>query len=302
MWLPRRLKWIEGKFANVDGIPFMLPVASRKSPCLFAIFGINPQKAEAFMPGQELHPFRLWNRALLCITVINYGETSIGKYVEFCVGIACTRGPKPAPRFLPAVFSKRYGFGQLVYDLPVSSEISVKGGVTIWGMAKRRANLDFVVGEDVVSSQYDMDGKLMLRIDVVRPRKAWLPVKVKGVGWGHFRGMLTKSYVYIRGKLGFHFRRKGSARLLIGDDPRMQRLKELEIDPDPLVCGFFPETNGVLDDHFECWFLSSDEKPEHPPVGLEIVRELGLSQEWLPPPDRADVDQKNGVFDSSNGK
>ena len=49
------------------------------------------------------------------------------------------------PPLLPLVFQKTFGLGQYVVDLPVSTEVSVKGGKGIWGMPKHQANLDFVV-------------------------------------------------------------------------------------------------------------------------------------------------------------
>ena len=109
-----------------------------------AAFSINAEKARALLPGNEIYPLRLWNKGVLVITVIDYRDTAIGKYIEYSIAIACTHGPKPAPRLLPAVLMNNYGTGQYVYDLPVSTEISVKGGKGIWGMPKHQANLDFL--------------------------------------------------------------------------------------------------------------------------------------------------------------
>ena len=163
---PRRVRWLDGKYANVDGIPFEMPVGTSDAPALFAAFSIDPRRAQEMLPGQELHPCRIGRRGLLVIAVVNYLHTTIGPYVEFCIGILCTRGPSAAPPILPLLLQPLFGTGVCIDDLPVSSEISVKGGVGIWGMAKRRANLDFIVGERSVSSQYDLDGELVMRIDV----------------------------------------------------------------------------------------------------------------------------------------
>jgi hypothetical protein len=94
------------------------------------------------------------------------------------------------------------------------------------------------------------------------------------------------SYVYFKGKLGFHLMKAGSARVVFGDHPRAQALQALELGERPLFAGFFPETQGVLDDHFECWFLSADAPPVAPPQGLESIVSLGQSQQWLAPPVR----------------
>jgi hypothetical protein len=284
--VPARQQRLEGRRAQVDGIPFSMPINSEKSPALMAVFSIDAAAAARLMPCDEVHPLRLWNRALLVITVIDYVVTDIGRYVEYSIAIACTHGKKPAPRLLPGVFMKTFGTGQYVWDLPVSSEVSVKGGKGIWGMPKHQANLDFVIGDKWVSSQYDLDGQMMMRIDVKKPAKAWLPVDMGAANYCAFRGMLMKSFIYFKGKLGFSLFKPGSARILIGDHPRMAPLKTLDIRPTPIAAGFFPTTTGVLDDHFESWFLTTAGGAVPQGQGLETTYPLGQSQQWLAPPAR----------------
>lgn len=285
MRIPRRLKRQEGRHALVDGIRFALPVDSEDTPSLMAIFPIDAGKAAALLPGNEVHPLRLWgDRGALVVTVVNYEVTDIGRYIEYSIAIACTHGRGPAPALVPALFSRHYGTGQYVVDLPVSTEISVKGGKGIWGMPKHRASLDFVVAKRTVSSQYDLDGRLAMRIEIDRPRFAVLPVGAAAVNYCAFRGMLMKSYIYFRGKAGFNLPFTRSARLEIGDHPRLAPLKALDIADRPLISGWFPRTSGVLDDHFESWFLHESEPPAETPEGLESVVDLGQSQEWPPPP------------------
>jgi Acetoacetate decarboxylase (ADC) len=281
---PARLEQQAHRWALVDGIPFELPVYCRNSPALFAVFSIDADKARKLIPGNEIYPIRLWNRGMLVVSVIDYLETNIGRYIEFSIAIACTHGSRPAPRLLPGLFMSHYGTGQWVFDLPVSSEVSVKGGKGIWGMPKHQANLDYAIGEDVVSSRYDQDGMFAMKIEVQRPKSCWVPVRMRGVNYSAFRGMLFKSAVFFSGKLGFHLFKRGSAKLIIGDHPRVQPLKELDISPDPILAAFLPQANGVLDDHTESWFLSENSLPATPPEGMEAVVNLGQSQEWLAPP------------------
>src|SRR5438270_685585 len=198
MGAPARIQRQTGRYALVDGIPFNLPVNCDESPVLMAIFPINADKAAQLIPGNEIYPLRLWKRALLVITVIDYLITDIGKYIEFSIAIACTRGPKKAPRLLPALFMDTYGVGQWVVDLPVSTEVSVKGGKGIWGMPKHQANLNFIIGERTVSSQYDLDGQFAMKIEIERPRSAWLPMSMTAANYCAFRGLLMKSYIHFR--------------------------------------------------------------------------------------------------------
>jgi hypothetical protein len=283
MRLPQRIGAETGRYSLVDGIPFQLPVASHHSPALMAAFTIDADKAAALLPGDELHPLVLWRRrGVLLITVVDYTSTNIGKYIEFSIAIGVTHGPRPAPAPLPLLFRGHYDVGQYVYDLPVSTEISVKGGKGIWGMPKHQANLDFRIDRHTVSSQYDLDGKLAMRITIRRPGWTGLPMRMSAANFCQFRGMLWKSTIYFRGSIGAGL--LGGADLLIGDSPRTSGLRELDISRHPLFTAFFPASGGVLDDHLEGWFLSSGEPPATEPEGLKSVVDLGLSQAWLSPP------------------
>ena len=57
-----------------------------------------------------------------------------------------------------------------------------------------------------------------------------------------------------------------------------------------MFTAYLPEAHGVLDDHFEAWFLTAGTEAEAAriPGGdpLESVAGLGEGQEWLPAPDR----------------
>ena len=283
MSTPKRVLEEAGRYSLVDSIPFQLPVACHKTPVLMAVFPINADKAEALMPGNELHALRLWNKGLLVITVVNYQITNIGKYIEYSIAIACTHGLKPAPRLMGLLFSKHYDVGQYVFDLPVSTEVSVKGGKGIWGMPKHRSNLDFQITDTKVSAQYDLDGEFGMLVEIDKPNP-WFPISLGAANFCNFRGLLMKSSVYFHGKAGFSLFKKGSARLSIGGIERLQPLKQLEIGKDPILTAFIPEAEGILDDHFESWFLSFSQPPTTVPQGLESIVDLGQSQEWLPPP------------------
>jgi hypothetical protein len=223
---------------------------------------------------------------VLVVTVIDYRTTDIGAYVEYSIAIACTHGPRPAPRLLPALFRYRYGLGQYVVDLPVSTEVSVKGGKGIWGMPKHQASLDFVIGDEWVSSQYDLDGQLVLRVDVKKPVRAWLKLSLGAANYCAFRGMLMKSYVYFGAKAGVRLFDKNAARLVFGEHERIAPIRALDVDPRPVFAAFLPDSGGVLDDYFECWFLTHDAPPADAGEGLETIYGLGLGEEWPPPPHR----------------
>ncbi|WP_200977721.1 acetoacetate decarboxylase family protein [Echinicola sp. 20G] len=289
---PKRIKRYAGKYALVDGIPYQMPVNAKKSPALMVGFSCDWEKANALLPGDEVHALKLPNgRAALLITVINYLDTSIGKYIEYSIAIGCTHGAKPAPKILNAMMMKTYGTGQYILDLPVSSEVSVKGGKGIWGMPKHKANLDFKVSEEQVSSQYEKDGQFVFRIEMDRPSSPSISLKIGTTNYCRFRNMLMASYIYFNTKAGVNLFGKAKANLYIGDHPNVSFLRDIDINPAPFFTMYMPEANGVLDDHFESWFMTYDQPPSQMPEGLESVVDLGLSEDWLAPPSITDYHQ-----------
>lgn len=287
MGIPRRQDRLAGRHAYVDGIRYVMPVASSEASAIVAVFPIDFELAREAIPDGDVHPFRMWNRALLIVTVIDYRKTNIGNYIEYSLAIACTKGARPAPALAPAIFQRFFGTGQYVFDLPVSTEISVKGGKGIWGMPKHRANLDFVTGKSWISSQYDLDGQMVSRFDVRRPRWIWIPVNTGAANYCMFRGMIMKSVIYFRGKAGMHLLRPISARLVLGDHPRAEKIRALNIGPNPIFSAYLPNVRGVLDDYFECWFVTQASEPTAPiSEGLETTYPLGYNRDWLAPPNR----------------
>lgn len=289
---PKRIKQYTGRFALVDGIPYQVPIQAKNSPAFMAGFSCDWEKANTLLPGNEIHALKLPNgRGILLITVINYVDTSIGKYIEFSVAIGCTRGRKPAPSVLNALFAGAYGTGQFILDLPVSTEVSVKGGKGIWGMPKHQANLDFIDTPRSVSSQYEKDGRFVFRIEIEKPRSSSLGLRIGATNYCQFRNMLMASYVYFQTKAGLNLFGKAKATLHIGDHPNVSMLRYIDINPDPIFTTYMPAANGILDDHFQCWFLTYEHPPGQMPEGMETVTGMGLSEEWLHAPQIKDIER-----------
>jgi hypothetical protein len=123
-----------------------------------------------------------------------------------------------------------------------------------------------------------------MKITIPKPRFTGFPLRMSSTNFCEFRGMLMKSSVYFHGNVGLNIFRPDAADLVIGDVPRLKALKELDISKNALFSAFFPLTSGVLDDHYEGWFLGFDSLPTSVPEGLESVVNLGLSEAWLPLP------------------
>jgi hypothetical protein len=255
--------------------------------------------AASLLPGRELHPFRIGGgKGLFVVTVVNYLATDIGKYIEYSLAVAVTHGRRKALPLVPGLFQKSFGLGQYVVDLPVSSEVSVKGGKGIWGMPKHQASLDFEVTNSTVSSRYEKDGELGCHIEIQRPAEMSLPLKIGTANYCAFRGMLMKSCIYFEASGDFAFGRKAQATLRFGNAPGVRMLRGLDISPRPLFTAYLPEAHGVLDDYFENWFLTRDTPEEAATAesgdSLHSVVDLTRSEEWLEPPHRGAPDSPTG--------
>jgi hypothetical protein len=291
MSLLTRQRALTGEYALVDHVSFEMPVNSEDSPALMAGFTCDYVRARRLLPGREVSLIRLpRNRALLLVTVIDYRTTDIGKYVEYSIAFACYHHRAGESRLRTLMGDGMSAMGQFVWDLPVSSLVSVKGGKGIWGMPKHQANLDFRVTEDEMSSQYDLDGQLCTRITVQRPGGLKVPLRnVSATNYCAFRGMLMRSTICFSDRAEVAVGRFAQGQLLIGDHPRMDPLRDLDLSSSPMFVACMPHSHGVLDDHYEAWFLTSRQAPDpdQPPEGLESVATLPVDESWLPPPTAA---------------
>lgn len=91
--------------------------------------------------------------------------------------------------------------------------------------------------------------------------------------------------------------RFAKARLVLGDHPRADILKTLDIENQPLMTTFIPGVVDTLDDHhIESWFLHQAEPPLTPSEGFESVIDLPLDETWLPPHNTSIVGETFGNF------
>jgi Acetoacetate decarboxylase (ADC) len=179
MAVPRRIKDYNGRFGLVDGIPYTMPINGANSDVIMAGFTCDFEVAISLMPDRTLHPVRVSkDKAVFMVTIVDYRETDIGKYIEYSLALACHRGRKPGWPKLPAVFMNWYKTGQFILDLPVSTEVSVKGGKSIWGMPKHLANLDYINTDKMVTAQYEKDGQFAFRVEFEKPVKTHLKIKM----------------------------------------------------------------------------------------------------------------------------
>jgi len=104
-----------------------------------------------------------------------------------------------------------------------------------------------------------------------------------------------KSTIYFQGRADIAVGRAARGHLRLGDQPVGRRLKALGIGSSPIATVFLGKTTGVLDDHFESWFLTEQtadaatDQAASTGDGLESVVSLGRGEQWPPAPDRSRV-------------
>ena len=99
------------------------------------------------------------------------------------------------------------------------------------------------------------------------------------------------SYIYFDTKAGVNLFGNAKARLYIGDHPNVAMLRDIDIKSDPFFTMYMPKANGILDDHFDCWFMTYDEPPTEMGEDFNSVINLGLDEEWLAPPSITDYEK-----------
>jgi hypothetical protein len=103
--------------------------------------------------------------------------------------------------------------------------------------------------------------------------------------------MLMKSSIYFTDRAEVAVGPFAKAQLLIGEHPRMDPLRTLDMSSKALFTACLPHSKGVLDDHFESWFITSPDaiEPGERWGGDDLGSVFGLpnSTEWLDPPSAA---------------
>ena len=134
-------------------------------------------------------------------------------------------------------------------------------------MPKHQANLDFVVTDSTVSAQYDKDGQLGCYIEIERPadRCGLLRSNLPPPTTASSGACCWKSDIYFEATGDIALGAQAKARLILGDAPGVEPLKALQVGSKPVFTAWLPQAHGVLDDHYEAWFLTAPTQLEAGP-------------------------------------
>ena len=176
-----------------------MPIRTPAPVQLFAAFTIDGDKSRG--TSCRATSFMRWRprgRGILVLgAIINYQDTrGIGSLCGVLrSGWLATRAGASRGALRSLLFRSHHGTGIYIYDLPVSSEISVKGGLgIIRGMPKRHANLDFVGSKRQAGQQPVRPRRAAVLPDRGRPPAADAGSRCAraAVNYCAFRGMLMQ--------------------------------------------------------------------------------------------------------------
>ena len=126
--------------------PALLPIEYLESSAMVAAYAGSTARLELLTPA-ELQVVELWpGRAPVAISCFEYLRTSIGAYGEVGVAWPVVRrtGARRAPPLLPLLLEARWpGLGYWVHTLPVTTDLALHAGRSIWGYPKLLASVEF---------------------------------------------------------------------------------------------------------------------------------------------------------------
>ncbi len=146
-----------------------LPILYQDVEALLAFFPIDADRAQAVLPaGAGLRAVRASPRkAVLVLAAFDYKESTVGSYGEVAIGILAARRRLPP---LVGVLAERHlgDVGIFVVHLPVTTEIALEAGKTVWGYPKFLADIRFGDEGPWRTCELSENGALVLRLSVRR--------------------------------------------------------------------------------------------------------------------------------------
>lgn len=225
--------------------------------CAIAIFLCDRSRARALMPHPSFEPVAIpGGRSVVLISCYEYKNVmNVAPYNEIAMTIPIMVGGGWAPPLLPLVMNfKRKGY--FVFSMPVTSLENQIRGTTIWGLPKVVETIDISTeGTSCTTVATDSGGEVYFELTVP---KAGKPKHFDEAGFLYTirDGELLKSRTCFKGEFTFTtnadvlWTRSRAAEkpvLRLGDSPRAQALKSLDIDPRAFQLRFCPSMNSCFD-------------------------------------------------------
>lgn len=154
---------VEGLFGDE---PAKLPVFYYDGMTITGIFLAKLSALKKLMPKKCYHPSPVFpGVGAVAITCFEYRDTDIRPYNEISFSIPMTYGRKtyiPSAALLSGL--KKNQFDVYVQRLPVTTQIALDGGVTVYNYPKFLSTIDFEDKGDEIVMTLAEDGELIFRV------------------------------------------------------------------------------------------------------------------------------------------
>jgi hypothetical protein len=153
-------------FSNVHQIettfndePAKMPVFYYDNTAISAIFYAKTSVLRKFLPKSSYHPVTVMpGVGVIVIVCFEYRDTDIRAYNEVCIGILMSYGRPSMPLLEPLLGLYKNEFHVFVHHLPVTTQVALDGGVTVYNYPKFMSTIDFDYREsDVVVTLKEND-------------------------------------------------------------------------------------------------------------------------------------------------
>ncbi|MFC1890335.1 acetoacetate decarboxylase family protein [Thermodesulfobacteriota bacterium] len=224
---------------------FDLPILYYRDDLFLAFFPADLKRVRRFLPAESLRPVSPYpGKALVGVAAFNYIETSIGPYGEVAVAIPVVHRV-PAPSLLPVILESRYpGFGLFVMHLPVTTLLAREAGRGVWGYPKFTADMHFANSPETALCEMSEGGRHILTLKVAKgglvmtDNRPLVTYTIMGTD-------LVRTEVAVRGIYQMRLRPPDSM-LTLGNHPVAETVRELGVDPRPLVTRNYIERAAIL--------------------------------------------------------
>jgi len=152
------------KILEMDGEAVEFPVLYYDFRSITCFFTAKTSQVKKLLPHPNFKPIEIWPRtSMLIISAFEYLDTSIGPYNEIAIAVPVAFPPRFMIPGLATISMLRKNAPHIyIHQLPVTTEIALKGGVHFYNYPKFLAQITFQdQGENLVVSLKENDNLIL---------------------------------------------------------------------------------------------------------------------------------------------